>query len=62
MECEYMTAKDVSKLLNISEKTIYNWASRKRFPKPIKFGRAVRWKRTDVLSALEKRTIGVYQK
>lgn len=45
---EMMTSHEVAELLKVSRATIYRMARHGLFPKPQKFGRSARWKRTEI--------------
>lgn len=46
---EFLTVEDVALLWRFSPKTIYNKASRGEIPGRVKFGRALRFKRTVIV-------------
>jgi predicted DNA-binding transcriptional regulator AlpA len=48
-----LTVKDVSSLLQRSRRSIYLDVSCGRLPKPIKIGKSVRWRRDDVMRAID---------
>jgi excisionase family DNA binding protein len=42
---QFLTVKDLTKLLKVSRRTIYRWVAQKRLPEPIRCSRRyVRWK------------------
>jgi prophage regulatory protein len=45
---EFLTIKDLVKILNISKATIYRKISNKQFPAPLKQGKFSYWKRKDI--------------
>ena len=50
---QLLTVKDVSSLLQRSRRSIYLDVSCGRLPKPIKIGKSVRWRRDDVMRAID---------
>ena len=51
---KFLTDKAVAERYSICRETVWRWSKIGRFPKPIKFGRSVRWR----LSDLEKNEEG----
>ena len=47
-----LTAREVARLLGVSERAVWAWTRAGRFPKPARLGRAVRWLRADVVAYL----------
>ena len=45
MEYDLYTKTEVIKKFSISEQTLYNWMDRNNFPKPIKIGRRIFWRK-----------------
>jgi excisionase family DNA binding protein len=45
---EAMTYRQVAQALGVNARTIYREVQRGRFPRPIRIGRAVRFRRVDV--------------
>ena len=43
-----MTASEVSALVRVHLRTLRRWAHEGIFPRPIRIGRTVRWRRTDI--------------
>ncbi len=43
-----MTIKDVARLLNCSERTVYRLNDSGRMPRPVRLGTLVRWKRSEI--------------
>ena len=39
---------DVARLLNVSRLTVFRWRSAGRLPLPVKIGRVVRWRRSEI--------------
>lgn len=50
---KYLTVDDVAALMQVSNKTIYDWCSKGYLP-CLKFGRLVRIDKDDLLSRLEE--------
>jgi predicted DNA-binding transcriptional regulator AlpA len=58
MESDLYTTEDILKKFSISEQTLYNWIAKNNFPKSIKIGRRVYWRKEvidDYLKKLEER-------
>lgn len=53
---ELLTAKDLSKLWHLNEKTIYKWVSRREIPFVRLPGHTTRFKLTEIQEWLDKRT------
>ncbi|WP_050899193.1 helix-turn-helix domain-containing protein [Marinitoga piezophila] len=53
LEDEFLTKKEVAKLLKVSEVTIYRW-SKQGILKPIKIGKKVLFKRADIEKLLNE--------
>lgn len=51
---QLLTYRDVSKLTQISVTTLYDLLAKRKFPQPIRFGAAVRWRRKTVLAWMEQ--------
>ena len=43
-----LTADAVAKLLCVSRLTVFRWRSAGRLPLPVKIGRVVRWRRSEI--------------
>jgi len=43
-----LTIKEVTYIVGFKQSTIYKFIKTKAFPKPIKIGRASRWKQSDI--------------
>ena len=43
-----MTANDLAHMLAVSRLTIWRWRSAGRLPPPLRIGRVVRWKRSEI--------------
>jgi len=43
-----IAARDVARLLSVSERTIWQWAADGHLPRPVKIGRVVRWHRQTI--------------
>jgi excisionase family DNA binding protein len=43
-----MTAEELSKLLQVSERTVWRLNSGHEIPKPVRFGGTVRWRREEI--------------
>jgi predicted DNA-binding transcriptional regulator AlpA len=43
-----LTASDVAALYDVDARTVRNWAATGKLPRPVKIGRAVRWRRADL--------------
>ena len=50
---ELLTPEDLLKLFKVSRKTIDNWVADGVLPKPIKMGRRIFWKRSEIDAYLE---------
>lgn len=55
---KYATAKEICELCNISKTSVHTLSKLGKFPKPIKFGRAVRWNMEHVKAWLEQQEKG----
>ncbi|SCY87250.1 MULTISPECIES: helix-turn-helix domain-containing protein [unclassified Lysinibacillus] len=53
MEIEYLTVRSLSKLLDVSEQTIYKLANEGLIPGRVKVGKIVRFKKEDVMDWLQ---------
>ncbi|MFJ7738251.1 helix-turn-helix transcriptional regulator [Lysinibacillus sp. NPDC097287] len=53
METDYLTVRSLSKLLDVSEQTIYKLASDGAIPGRIKIGKSVRFNKEIVIAWLE---------
>ena len=56
-ELELVTEEELSQLLKVTPRHLYNWRARGVIPY-FKLGRVVRYRVGEVLAALEKRRIG----
>jgi predicted DNA-binding transcriptional regulator AlpA len=54
MEYDLYTTDDIIKKFSISEQTLYNWINKNNFPKSIKIGRRVYWKKETIDNYLRK--------
>ena len=54
---ELLTESDVSREFNIARQTLMNWRSRGKGPSYIRFGRAVRYCRKDLLEFLDRNRV-----
>ena len=52
-DCLAVPAAEVAKLLGISERHLWALNSSSRLPRPIRFGRAVRWNRSELQAWLD---------
>jgi predicted DNA-binding transcriptional regulator AlpA len=43
-----LTVDDVAHMLQVSPRTVWRLNSRSQLPKPVGFGRSVRWKQNDI--------------
>ena len=48
-----LTAKDLSRVLKLSVRSIWRLRSAEKFPAPIKVGRSARWDQRDIAQFLE---------
>lgn len=48
-----LTATDICELLHMSRRWLHRAVSAGQFPRPLKIGRASRWRRDDVLTFVE---------
>ena len=55
----FLTVKEVAERLNVCRASIYIWL-KKGFPHPVKFGRASRWRSSELDEWLRTRPKGVY--
>ncbi|WP_019221985.1 helix-turn-helix transcriptional regulator [Bartonella senegalensis] len=46
----YVTTRECAQLFSVSTKTIRNWVLQGVFLKPYKLGRAVRWRKKEILA------------
>lgn len=53
-ESDLYTPDDLIKKFKISEQTVYNWIEKGHLPKPIKMGRRIFWKKSEIDSCMEK--------
>jgi predicted DNA-binding transcriptional regulator AlpA len=49
--------KDVAVLLSISRATIWRLKSQGKLPPPVRLGKAVRWRKVDIVKWFENRTV-----
>ena len=49
-----LTAKELSKILQISTRSIWRLVSAHELPNPLRFGRTVRWRRQDIDSWIDR--------
>lgn len=54
----YLSVSEIAKNINVSEKTIYDWVAKRRFPAPVRFGRLLRWNEDVIQKAVDSGTIG----
>ena len=60
---QYLTVKEVAKILNIGRTTVYLWANQGTFPQPIKFSPQVtRWRLSDIKDWEASRAKGIGEK
>jgi excisionase family DNA binding protein len=57
---EFMTAKEAGALLRVCGATIYRW-SQSGLLRPLRIGRTLRFKRSDLLTMLEKFADGSFE-
>lgn len=51
---EWLTAKQVAGILDISERTVYRWLANGKLPQPVRYSpRTVRWRSGDIEHFLE---------
>ena len=43
-----VTANEIAEMVGVSSRTIWRWDSSGKVPKPIRIGKAVRWRRQDI--------------
>jgi len=55
---KYASAKEICTLFNISKQTIHRLSQGGKFPKPIKFGRCLRWNVESVKNWLNQQEQG----
>ena len=53
---EYITVKDVARIMHCSVPTIYRWVAARQFLKPTKFGHSSRWSRNEVYRFLRRKS------
>ena len=53
---QLLTARDIAEYLGVSVQTIYWWRSKGRGPKGIRIGRHLRFRMTDFLEWLDRKT------
>jgi excisionase family DNA binding protein len=53
-EEEVLSAKEVGTLLRVSENTVFKWVG-KGWLTPMRFGRTLRFRRSDLMAAMERR-------
>lgn len=52
---EFLCTKAVAELLQITTRTLYRWVQKGAFPSPVRINlRVLRWRRSEVLDALER--------
>ncbi|WP_375619580.1 helix-turn-helix transcriptional regulator [Bartonella sp. TS25HLJMH] len=51
----YVTTRECAQLFNVSTTTIRNWVLQRLFPEPYKLGRAVRWRKKEILAFTPKK-------
>jgi len=51
---KFCNAKEIIKQLGISKRTLDNWIGKGIFPKPIKMGRRIFWKESDIEKHIEE--------
>lgn len=49
-----MTADEIATCLGISSRTVWRLKAKGDLPKPVKLGRAVRWRKSDILQWIEQ--------
>lgn len=52
---ELLTAREVARILRLSLATVRRLSARGGLPPPVRLGRSVRWRKSDVLRALGER-------
>jgi len=55
----FLTVKEVAEQLHVCRASIYGWL-KQGFPQPVKFGRASRWRLTELEEWLRTRPKGTY--
>jgi prophage regulatory protein len=50
---KFCSAEEITKKLGISRKTLDNWVKKGLFPSPIKIGRRIFWKESEIEAYLE---------
>ena len=45
---QYLSDKNLAKRFNVCRTTIWRWSRERRFPKPLKFGGATRWRLNEI--------------
>ncbi|CAK01378.1 helix-turn-helix transcriptional regulator [Bartonella tribocorum] len=51
----YVTTRECAQLFSVSTTTIRNWVLQGEFPQPYKLGRAVRWRKKEILAFTPKK-------
>jgi predicted DNA-binding transcriptional regulator AlpA len=54
---KFLESKDICKQLKIGTTTLFNWRNRYNFPAPIKVGRKLLWKKSDIEAYLESKKV-----
>lgn len=54
-DLQLLTTREVTALLKLDRSTLWDWTRKGRFPKPIKLGRATRYRRSDIEAWLASR-------
>ena len=58
LSIKLLDAGDVAQLLGIHVRTLWRWSSSGTLPEPVRIGRVVRWRFTDLQAFLEKQLGG----
>lgn len=53
MQTQVLTIYDVAKVFKVTPKTVRRWWYSNEIPAPIKIGRSIRWRQSDIESVLE---------
>ncbi|WP_375684845.1 helix-turn-helix transcriptional regulator [Bartonella sp. AP1QHHD] len=51
----YVITRECAQLFSVSTTTIRNWVLQGEFPQPYKLGRAVRWRKKEILAFIPKK-------
>ena len=54
MSEDFLKTEDIIKKFGISKETLFNWRKQNKFPAPIKIGRRLLWKKSDIDDYINK--------